>query len=299
MPVLMAHPHEGFIHTPFHHPTCVHNTQYQTEGQACQCLEQWHADALSMTQSSSVRPPYRYTTPNRPPETTIEWNAALPVPIPASVPQAHDLLAEQWWPKFPATNIPLVSTDENNHDFNPLETTYFSHNESPLPLRTQARAPLVYEGYDSNHDLEDYQSIWRRRINRRANTASSSSRAHTDQNHHLSRPRSSREMASRSTSQPHAGGTSSSHAAAQAEERQFACDRCPARFARKRDRDRHERSVHTGQTPYHCLGCGEGFVRSDARGRHWKADPSCHSKHLSSETSGGPGGPSAASPASE
>ncbi|PVG03080.1 hypothetical protein CPB86DRAFT_750215 [Serendipita vermifera] len=63
--------------------------------------------------------------------------------------------------------------------------------------------------------------------------------------------------------------------------RPFECPRCHARFSRNRDKERHERSVHTGNAPYLCEGCGARFVRSDARGRHWKQDPTCQSLHQS------------------
>ncbi|CCA69566.1 hypothetical protein PIIN_03505 [Serendipita indica DSM 11827] len=62
-------------------------------------------------------------------------------------------------------------------------------------------------------------------------------------------------------------------------ERPFPCPNCPARFQRKRDMERHRRSVHatsllTSQ-PYECGGCDERFPRSDARARHWKNNPEC------------------------
>ncbi|KAG8848898.1 hypothetical protein FRB91_010418 [Serendipita sp. 411] len=71
----------------------------------------------------------------------------------------------------------------------------------------------------------------------------------------------------------------------ESDERPFGCEKCPARFARKRDVDRHKRSVHGGpnSTPYHCIGCNERFVRSDARGRHFKASPSCYEMHKAAE----------------
>ncbi|CCA69336.1 hypothetical protein PIIN_03235 [Serendipita indica DSM 11827] len=58
-----------------------------------------------------------------------------------------------------------------------------------------------------------------------------------------------------------------------------ACDKCPATFQRMTDLKRHIRSVHTNETPYKCLGCDEGFVRSDARLRHWRETPSCQQLH--------------------
>ncbi|KIM24728.1 hypothetical protein M408DRAFT_56814, partial [Serendipita vermifera MAFF 305830] len=58
-------------------------------------------------------------------------------------------------------------------------------------------------------------------------------------------------------------------------DRPFGCHMCDLNFSRRRDRDRHERSVHTRFSMYHCDGCGMGFVRTDARGRHWKNHPEC------------------------
>jgi hypothetical protein len=52
-----------------------------------------------------------------------------------------------------------------------------------------------------------------------------------------------------------------------------------ATFVRKRDCVRHERSLHSHSKPYTCKGCGTGFVRSDARGRHWKLDEKCAELH--------------------
>jgi uncharacterized Zn-finger protein len=58
------------------------------------------------------------------------------------------------------------------------------------------------------------------------------------------------------------------------------CSICPASFPRRTDLNRHIRSVHTNETPYKCLGCSAGFVRSDARGRHWKETPACKELHI-------------------
>ncbi|PVG03021.1 hypothetical protein CPB86DRAFT_491042 [Serendipita vermifera] len=62
-------------------------------------------------------------------------------------------------------------------------------------------------------------------------------------------------------------------------ERRWKCSHCPARFNRKRDTTRHIRSVHTGESPWYCNGCRNGFVRSDARLRHWRLEPNCHTLH--------------------
>ncbi|PVF95962.1 hypothetical protein CPB86DRAFT_553443 [Serendipita vermifera] len=59
---------------------------------------------------------------------------------------------------------------------------------------------------------------------------------------------------------------------------QFPCSKCTCTFARARDLTRHFR-LHTGERPYECLGCGERFIRVDARKRHWAARPTCSEVH--------------------
>lgn len=49
-------------------------------------------------------------------------------------------------------------------------------------------------------------------------------------------------------------------------------------FARQHDLTRHSR-VHSGETPYFCHGCRQGFRRSDARSRHWGKDAQCLAVH--------------------
>lgn len=49
---------------------------------------------------------------------------------------------------------------------------------------------------------------------------------------------------------------------------------CTLAFARARDLKRHFR-LHSGELPYKCDGCGRGFIRSDARGRHWRSQVEC------------------------
>jgi uncharacterized Zn-finger protein len=58
----------------------------------------------------------------------------------------------------------------------------------------------------------------------------------------------------------------------------FPCSKCTCTFARARDLTRHFR-LHTGERPYECLGCGERFIRVDARKRHWAARPTCSEIH--------------------
>jgi uncharacterized Zn-finger protein len=62
-------------------------------------------------------------------------------------------------------------------------------------------------------------------------------------------------------------------------ERTYYCTTCSYKTIRKRDRNRHIRSVHTRETPYVCEACEVGFVRSDARARHWKKVALCYELH--------------------
>ncbi|KAH9817946.1 hypothetical protein DFH28DRAFT_1123881 [Melampsora americana] len=52
------------------------------------------------------------------------------------------------------------------------------------------------------------------------------------------------------------------------------CEFCSQAFARRHDRDRHER-MHTGEKPYVCQECSKGFMRSDALNRHHSIEPKC------------------------
>ncbi|PVF93096.1 hypothetical protein CPB86DRAFT_716172 [Serendipita vermifera] len=62
-------------------------------------------------------------------------------------------------------------------------------------------------------------------------------------------------------------------------EKIYYCTTCSYKTIRKRDRNRHIRSVHTRETPYLCEACDMGFVRSDARARHWKKVALCRELH--------------------
>ncbi|KAG8813352.1 hypothetical protein FRC17_001602 [Serendipita sp. 399] len=83
-----------------------------------------------------------------------------------------------------------------------------------------------------------------------------------------------------STSRPQfvtAGGKVISAAAARP------CPDCSAIFERNTDLQRHIRTNHTGHTPYKCYGCNQAYSRSDARGKHWKENPSCKLRHDESQ----------------
>ncbi|KIM28267.1 hypothetical protein M408DRAFT_329606 [Serendipita vermifera MAFF 305830] len=64
---------------------------------------------------------------------------------------------------------------------------------------------------------------------------------------------------------------------------------CTLAFARARDLKRHFR-LHSGELPYSCVTCGRGFIRSDARGRHYRSQPEC-AQGASLLLSGAPGAP--------
>ncbi len=80
----------------------------------------------------------------------------------------------------------------------------------------------------------------------------------------------------RRTVSPFPSSSSSSNAAKRESEHKHTCTYagCALSFARARDLKRHYR-LHSGELPYVCEACGKGFIRSDARGRHWRAQAEC------------------------
>lgn len=59
-----------------------------------------------------------------------------------------------------------------------------------------------------------------------------------------------------------------------ASEKKHKCGFCTQAFARRHDRDRHQR-MHTGEKPYECPQCTKRFMRSDALSRHRLVEPRC------------------------
>lgn len=48
----------------------------------------------------------------------------------------------------------------------------------------------------------------------------------------------------------------------------FQCQKCPKKYSRKSDLNRHYNGTHTGQREYKCLFCGKGFARKDVCKRY-------------------------------
>ncbi|KAF2102897.1 hypothetical protein NA57DRAFT_52442 [Rhizodiscina lignyota] len=71
-------------------------------------------------------------------------------------------------------------------------------------------------------------------------------------------------------------------------EKPHKCLRCPKRFARRADMDRHHKSKHVAQKPFSCALCGARFKRKDTCRRHQLDGCSMRSgiRHLKVKTEG-------------
>ncbi|KAJ3032451.1 hypothetical protein HDV00_007526 [Rhizophlyctis rosea] len=66
------------------------------------------------------------------------------------------------------------------------------------------------------------------------------------------------------------------HVKCHTNERPYPCDKCPSKFRRLPDLERHKRSIHNTSRPFVCQECGKAYARSDALKRHLVSKSSLH-----------------------
>ena len=179
----MSYPHEIFNDpNPCHHSTRSLNGQCSIDGHVCPCLAQWQSSPPDPMIAGTS---YQYSTGEQHHGALLQdqWDTSTQLALLGSVPESNLLPSEQWWLPLPETNMPLMNAEMHPSRFHELSQGTFLPVETPLPPRGRARAPLVYEENDGYCDQENHQESRRTRLYRRKNTASSSSRAHSDRLH--------------------------------------------------------------------------------------------------------------------
>lgn len=147
-------------------------------------FEEWPVTARPATRldTNMVNGPYRRYTSNNigylNVSPHIHWHPGAPLELPGSVPQFVIPPPDQWQGSTSPTALHMAPEMEPRQ-FYPLTTASASACSS-LPLRGTARAPMVYEEYDTSHDREEPQdSLPQAFYKHRKNIAPASSRART------------------------------------------------------------------------------------------------------------------------